>query len=67
MIIAYHIFIAVTGVLQADPGSPVLAAGDPERINEKKCEEMGGISYHINVVKYMVRAGDKRNDLTMFS
>ncbi|KAM4573674.1 putative oxidoreductase YjmC [Odontesthes bonariensis] len=37
----------------ADPDSPVLAAGDPERINMKKCEEMGGIPYHINVIKYM--------------
>uniref|UniRef100_A0A3Q2DY02 Uncharacterized oxidoreductase YjmC-like n=1 Tax=Cyprinodon variegatus TaxID=28743 RepID=A0A3Q2DY02_CYPVA len=38
----------------ADPGSPVLAPGDPERMNIKKCEEMGGIPYHINVVKYIV-------------
>uniref|UniRef100_A0A3Q2QR73 Uncharacterized oxidoreductase YjmC n=1 Tax=Fundulus heteroclitus TaxID=8078 RepID=A0A3Q2QR73_FUNHE len=37
----------------ADPGSPVLAPGDPERINMKKCEEMGGIPYHINVVNYI--------------
>lgn len=43
-------------VLQADPDRPVLAAGDPERTNMKKCDEMGGIPYHINVVKYMVRA-----------
>lgn len=42
-------------VLQADPDRPVLAAGDPERTNMKKCDEMGGIPYHINVVKYMVR------------
>ncbi|MEQ2297205.1 hypothetical protein AMECASPLE_032377 [Ameca splendens] len=37
----------------ADPGSPVLAPGDPERMNTKKCEEMGGIPYHINVIKYI--------------
>uniref|UniRef100_A0A3P8S5V6 Malate dehydrogenase n=1 Tax=Amphiprion percula TaxID=161767 RepID=A0A3P8S5V6_AMPPE len=40
----------------ADPNLPVLAAGDTERMNMKKCEELGGISYHINVVNYMVRA-----------
>uniref|UniRef100_A0A3B3XZP8 Malate dehydrogenase n=1 Tax=Poecilia mexicana TaxID=48701 RepID=A0A3B3XZP8_9TELE len=39
----------------AEPGSPVLAPGDPERLNMKKCEEIGGIPYHINVVKYIVR------------
>lgn len=43
-------------VCQADPNAPVLAAGDPERSNMKKCDEMGGIPYHINVVNYMVRA-----------
>ncbi|XP_069018761.1 uncharacterized oxidoreductase YjmC-like isoform X1 [Embiotoca jacksoni] len=37
----------------ADPNTPVLAAGDPERANMKMCEEMGGILYHINVVNYM--------------
>ncbi|KAF7216168.1 uncharacterized oxidoreductase YjmC isoform X1 [Nothobranchius furzeri] len=37
----------------ADPHSPVLAAGDPERVNIKKCEEMGGIPYHINIIKYI--------------
>lgn len=37
----------------ADPEAPVLAAGDPERTNMKKCEEMGGISYHLNVVNHM--------------
>nr|XP_046250568.1 uncharacterized oxidoreductase YjmC-like [Scatophagus argus] len=41
------------GMDPADPDSPVLAAGDPERMNMKKCEEMGGIPYHINVVNYM--------------
>ena len=43
-------------VIQADPDTPVLTAGDPERTNMKKCDEMGGIPYHINVVNYMVRA-----------
>lgn len=47
---------------QADPDAPVLTAGDPERMNMKKCEEMGGIPYHINVVNYMVRAA--RNNRT---
>lgn len=47
----------VAYLLQADPDTPVLAAGDPERMNMKKCEDMGGIPYHINVVKYMVKAG----------
>ncbi|XP_072290681.1 uncharacterized oxidoreductase YjmC-like [Eucyclogobius newberryi] len=37
----------------ADPEAPVLAAGDPERTNVKKCDEMGGIPYHINVVNHM--------------
>ncbi|XP_011474188.1 uncharacterized protein LOC101173859 isoform X1 [Oryzias latipes] len=39
----------------ADPDAPVLTPGDPERASLKKCEEMGGILYHINVVKYMMR------------
>lgn len=46
----------VAYLLQADLDTPVLAAGDPERMNMKKCEDMGGIPYHINVVKYMVKA-----------
>lgn len=43
----------------ADPDAPVLAAGDPERTHMKKCEEMGGISYHLNVVKYMNKCAQK--------
>ncbi|MED6260784.1 hypothetical protein ATANTOWER_028774 [Ataeniobius toweri] len=50
----------------ADPGSPVLAPGDPERMNTKKCEEMGGIPYHINVIKYIVR-NEKSPTLKPFS
>ncbi|KAG7230899.1 hypothetical protein INR49_024927 [Caranx melampygus] len=41
------------GLDPADADTPVLTAGDPERMNMKKCEEMGGIPYHINVVNYM--------------
>lgn len=33
---------------------PVLVAGDPERLNMKKCDENHGISYHGNQVKYAV-------------
>ncbi|KAJ0069609.1 hypothetical protein NL108_011109, partial [Boleophthalmus pectinirostris] len=41
------------GMDPADPETPVLTAGDPERANIKKCEEMGGIPYHLNVVNHM--------------
>ncbi|XP_064423126.1 uncharacterized oxidoreductase YjmC-like isoform X2 [Latimeria chalumnae] len=37
----------------AELSSPVLVAGDPERLNMKRCDELGGIPYHINVIKYM--------------
>ncbi|XP_058501351.1 uncharacterized oxidoreductase YjmC-like [Solea solea] len=47
------------GMEPVDSDSPVLAAGDPERTNMKKCEEMGGIPYHINVVKYMNNCAEK--------
>ncbi|XP_035012792.1 uncharacterized oxidoreductase YjmC [Hippoglossus stenolepis] len=47
------------GLDPAEAGSPVLAAGDPERMNMKKCEEMGGIPYHINVVNYMNECAQK--------
>lgn len=36
-----------------EPGLPVLVAGDPERANMMKCEELGGIPYHLNVVNHM--------------
>uniref|UniRef100_A0A3B5MVV5 Uncharacterized protein n=1 Tax=Xiphophorus couchianus TaxID=32473 RepID=A0A3B5MVV5_9TELE len=42
---------------EADPGSPVLAPGDPERLNMKKCEETGGRPYHINVNDYVKKIG----------
>ena len=41
---------------QATPGSPVLAAGDPERGHLEEIKELGGIPYHLNVVNFMVRA-----------
>ncbi|XP_068595524.1 uncharacterized oxidoreductase YjmC-like isoform X2 [Brachionichthys hirsutus] len=41
------------GLEPADSDKPVLVAGDPERCNEKSCEQLGGIPYHINVVSYM--------------
>ncbi|KAM9351831.1 putative oxidoreductase YjmC [Symphorus nematophorus] len=41
------------GMDPANADAPVLAAGDPERMNMKKCEQIGGIPYHINVVNYM--------------
>jgi len=50
---------------QVDPSAPVLAAGDPERMNVKKCEELGGIPYHINVINYMVRAA--RNEVVFWN
>ncbi|XP_055078570.1 uncharacterized oxidoreductase YjmC-like isoform X2 [Periophthalmus magnuspinnatus] len=43
----------------ADPEVPVLAAGDPERANMKKCDEMGGIPYHLNVVNHMNECGTR--------
>ncbi|MGH0127604.1 UNVERIFIED_CONTAM: hypothetical protein FKN15_057680, partial [Acipenser sinensis] len=39
----------------AEPGTPVMVPGDPERINIKRCKELGGLSYHINVINHMVR------------
>lgn len=51
---------------QADSEHPVLAAGDPERMNMKKCEELGGIPYHINVVNFMVRLFKKLTPRWLF-
>uniref|UniRef100_UPI0037E730D6 uncharacterized oxidoreductase YjmC-like n=1 Tax=Semicossyphus pulcher TaxID=241346 RepID=UPI0037E730D6 len=47
------------GMEPADPSAPVLAAGDPERTNVKRCDELGGIPYHINVVNYMNECAKK--------
>ncbi|XP_056272339.1 uncharacterized oxidoreductase YjmC-like [Pseudoliparis swirei] len=47
------------GLEPVDPSAPVLAAGDPERMNVKKCEELGGIPYHINVINYMNECGKR--------
>jgi hypothetical protein len=39
-------------VLKAEEDKPVLVPGDPERSHIVKCEEIGGIPYHINTLKY---------------
>lgn len=40
-----------------DPEKPVLVAGDPSRINMKKCKEIGGIPYPARVIEYMNGVG----------
>ncbi|CAL8359118.1 unnamed protein product [Lota lota] len=47
------------GLDPATPGSPVLAAGDPERAHLEKIKEMGGIPYHLNVVNFMNDCGKR--------
>lgn len=47
------------GMEPADPEFPVLVAGDVERTHIQKCEELGGISYHLNVVNYMNQCAEK--------
>ncbi|XP_041132712.1 uncharacterized oxidoreductase YjmC-like isoform X2 [Polyodon spathula] len=37
----------------AEPGIPVMVPGDPERKNIKRCKELGGLPYHINVINHM--------------
>jgi len=48
------VFIIINVALQAEPGKPVLVAGDPERIQEKLVEQEGGITYHISIINAMV-------------
>ena len=38
----------------ADPDRPVLVHGDPERAHMQKCDQQGGIEYHINQIKMAV-------------
>lgn len=36
-------------------GQPqVLVAGDPERSHMKKCDQQGGVAYHINQIEFAV-------------
>ncbi|XP_076860707.1 putative oxidoreductase YjmC [Brachyhypopomus gauderio] len=37
----------------ADPGIPVMVAGDPERKHMQTCQELGGIPYYLSVVKHV--------------
>ncbi|XP_075998283.1 putative oxidoreductase YjmC isoform X2 [Genypterus blacodes] len=47
------------GLDPADDDAPVLTAGDPERMHMDTCEKLGGIPYHLNVVKYMNECATK--------
>ncbi|XP_019912127.1 uncharacterized oxidoreductase YjmC isoform X2 [Esox lucius] len=41
------------GLEPAEPSCAVLTPGDPERIQIIKCQNLGGIPYHLSVVKVM--------------
>lgn len=32
----------------------ILVAGDPEKRHMKKCDELGGIPYHVNQIRFAV-------------
>lgn len=42
-------------LFQAEEKEEVLVAGDPERKSMKKVDSDGGITYHPNFIKHLVR------------
>lgn len=46
-----------------DAPGPVKVPGDPERDHMAKCEEMGGIPYHVNIVAHV----NKESGVVLFT